>query len=188
MKKIVVMIGMGILSLSALHAQQDSTLNRTVVVENEYNPTVMDASKINVMPKMNEPKATKKNIDYATSLRPVSAWDYQVMSPVVRDWQTGGAYRGYLHAGYGNNGNVDLGVGYLWNISEKDRLNISASLDGWNGELKGWHRLFMDWSAKEWTSRLYNTKVEVDYKHSFKQMDLYLGGNFRSQVITYMPS
>ena len=188
MKKIVVMIGMGILSLSALHAQQDSTLNRTVVVENEYNPTVMDASKINVMPKMNEPKATKKNIDYATSLRPVSAWDYQVMSPVVRDWQTGGAYRGYLHAGYGNNGNVDLGVGYLWNISEKDRLNISASLDGWNGELKGGHRLFMDWSAKEWTSRLYNTKVEVDYKHSFKQMDLYLGGNFRSQVFTYMPS
>ena len=40
------------LPLSAAYAQQDSTLNRTVVVENEYNPHIMDASKINVLPKV----------------------------------------------------------------------------------------------------------------------------------------
>ena len=38
------------LPLSVAYAQQDSTLNRTVVVENEYNPNIMDASKINVLP------------------------------------------------------------------------------------------------------------------------------------------
>ena len=64
---------MGLLPLIGAFAQQDTTVNRTVIVENEYNPTVMDASKINVMPQMNETKATKKNINYATSLRQVSA-------------------------------------------------------------------------------------------------------------------
>lgn len=181
MKKLAVIIGIGLWAVSATYAQQDTTLNRTVIVENEYNPTVMDASKINVMPKMNEPKATKKNIDYATSLRPVSAWEYQVMSPVVRDWVSDGAYRGYLHAGYGSNGNVELGVGYLWDISQNDRLNVAASLDGWNYEAK-------DTESEDWKSRFYQTKVGLDYKHAFKRVDFLLGGHFRSQVFNYMPS
>ena len=66
MKKIAFIAGMGLLSVSALQAQQDSTLNRTVIVENQYNPTVMDASKINVLPKVEEPAVPKANIAYAT--------------------------------------------------------------------------------------------------------------------------
>ena len=34
--------------------EKDSTLNRTVVVENQYNPEVMDAFKVNVMPEVEE--------------------------------------------------------------------------------------------------------------------------------------
>ena len=54
------------LPLSVAYAQQDSTLNRTVVVENEYNPNIMDASKINVLPRVEEPAVMKKGIEYAT--------------------------------------------------------------------------------------------------------------------------
>ena len=68
------------LPLSVAYAQQDSTLNRTVVVENEYNPNIMDASKINVLPKVEEPAVMKKGIEYATALRPVLAWTYVGMS------------------------------------------------------------------------------------------------------------
>ena len=39
--------------------EKDSTLNRTVVVENQYNPEVMDAFKVNVMPEVEE--AAKAN-------------------------------------------------------------------------------------------------------------------------------
>lgn len=172
---------MGLLPLIGAFAQQDTTVNRTVIVENEYNPTVMDASKINVMPQMNEPKATKKNINYATSLRPVSAWDYQVMSPVVREWESGTAYRGYVRGGYGNNGNVDLAAGYLWDVSKKDRLNVSVSLDGHNYETE-------DTEGEDWKNRFYRTKVGLDYKHSFNKVDFLLGGDFCSQVFNYMPS
>lgn len=49
---------------SALQAQttqpKDTTMNRTVVVEQEYNPDIMDASKVNVLPKVEEPTVSKK--------------------------------------------------------------------------------------------------------------------------------
>lgn len=179
MKKIAVIAGMGLLSLSAAYAQQDSTLNRTVVVENQYNPTVMDASKINVLPKVEEPVVPKRNIDYATSLRPVGAWKNEAMSPIVRDWTSDAAYRGYLRAGYGNNGNVDARLGYLWDISTKDRLNIAATFGGWDGDLSKFY-------DQDWKSRLYNTKVGLDYRHAFKKMDFLLGGSFRSRVFNYV--
>ena len=181
MKKIAILTVLGFMPLVGAFAQQDTTVNRTVIVENEYNPTVMDASKINVMPKMNEPKATKKDINYATSLRPVSAWDYQAMSPVVREWESAPAYRGYLRGGYGNNGNVDMGAGYLWDITERDRLDFSASLDGHNYEAE-------DPNGEDWKNRFYRTKVGLDYKHAFNKVDLLLGGDYCSQVFNYMPS
>ena len=180
MKKKIVIASMGMCAFLATYAQQqDTTLVRTVVVENQYNPTVMDASKINVLPKVEEPTVPKANIDYATSIRPVAGWVNQSMSPIVREWKPDAAYRGYLRAGYGNNGNVDARLGYLWDISNKDRLNVEASLGGWNGELT-------DRNGEDWTSRLYNTRLGLDYRHTFKKMDLMLGGAYRSQVFNYM--
>ena len=35
-------------------------MNRTVVVEQEYNPDIMDASKVNVLPKVEEPTVSRK--------------------------------------------------------------------------------------------------------------------------------
>ena len=65
--------------ISAQEQKKDSTLNRTVVVENQYNPEVMDAFKVNVLPKVEEPAVAKKNIDYATSLRPLTSWTVRPM-------------------------------------------------------------------------------------------------------------
>lgn len=63
------------LPLSVAYAQQDSTLNRTVVVENEYNPNIMDASKINVLPKVEEPAVMKKRHRICYSLAPCFGLD-----------------------------------------------------------------------------------------------------------------
>ena len=178
MKKKLIIASLGILPWVASYAQQDTTLVRTVVVENEYNPTVMDASKINVLPKVEEPTVPKTHIDYSTSIRSVASWNYQAMSPIVKDWTADAAYRGYLRAGYGNNGNVDAALGYLWDITKKDRLNVAALLDGWNGELP--------LKGSDWTSRYYRTQVGLDYKHSFKKIDFLLGGSYRSQVFNYI--
>lgn len=178
MKKKFVIFSMGLMSLVAAQAQQaDTTLVRTVVVENQYNPTVMDASKINVLPKVEEPTVPKTHIDYATSLRPVTAWNYQAMSPMVREWEADAAYRGYLRAGYGNNGNVDARLGYLWDITNKDRLNIGASLGGWNGDVS--------WKETDWSSRFYRSQIGLDYLHAFNKVDFRIGGNYGAQVFNY---
>ena len=43
----------------------------------------MDASKINVLPRVEEPAVVKKGIEYATALRPVAAWNYEEIFPIV---------------------------------------------------------------------------------------------------------
>ena len=46
-------------NLQAQNTQpKDTTMNRTVVVEQEYNPDILDASKVNVLPKVEEPTVT----------------------------------------------------------------------------------------------------------------------------------
>ena len=66
MKKIqYILAGTMLVSLS-LGAQaqtqpQDTTMNRTVVVEQEYNPDIMDASKVNVLPRVEPPDAGNPN-------------------------------------------------------------------------------------------------------------------------------
>lgn len=170
-----------LLPLSAVYPQQqDSTLNRTVVVENEYNPNIPDASKINVLPRVEEPATVKKDIEYATALRPVSAWSYENMSPISREWALDKAKRGYLRGGYGNYGNVDFKAGYLWDMTKSDRLRVGVSLDGHNGTLK-------DGNDTDWKSRFYTTDFRFDYSHDFRKVTLEPGGGFGSQVFNYMP-
>ena len=57
------------------YAQNDTVTNRVVIVENEYNPTIMDASKLNVLPQIEEPSVPKSVIDYATVVRPTDKWE-----------------------------------------------------------------------------------------------------------------
>lgn len=180
MKKVAIIVLAGFLPLSVAHAQKDSTLNRTVVVENEYNPDIMDASKINVLPKVEEPAVVKKGIEYATALRPVSAWNYEEMSPITRKWMMENAKRGYVRAGYGNYGNVDFKASYLWDITKNDRLQVATSLDGMNGTLNGYDN-------EDWKSRFYASAFRIGYGHSFNRFDLNLGGSIGSQVFNYMP-
>ena len=180
MKRIAMIAGLGMMALTAAYAQQNNTeLERTVVVENQYNPTVMDASKINVLPKVEEPSVPKSNIDYVTSLRPVSAWNYQSMGLMPREQVVDAIYRGWFRTGYGTHGNVDVKAGYEGFVGSKDRLGVAASLDGWNGELAGLNE-------EDWTSRLYDTRLGLDYRHSFRKTDLALGGYYRSQVFNYL--
>ncbi len=181
MKKRISLLLLAALPLTATYAQnqKDSTVNRTVVVENEYNPHLSGASKINALPKVDEPAVEKKNVTYATDLRPVSAWTYDNMSPINREWTADPAKRGYLRAGYGTLNNVDVKAGYIADFSKKDRLQVNFSLDGWNGDMDNRY-------VNDWHSRLYRTDLGLDYSHEFSKVRLDMGGSFGSQVFNYM--
>lgn len=47
-------------SIQAQTQPKDTTVNRTVIVEQQYNPDIMDAAKVNVLPKVEEPSVSKR--------------------------------------------------------------------------------------------------------------------------------
>lgn len=163
----------------AQEQQKDSTLNRTVVVENQYNPEVMDAFKVNVLPKVEEPAVAKKNIDYATTVRPLTAWTVRPMDSFTRDLAWKGAPRGYIRGAYGSRNNADLKASYLWDITEHDRLDVMASLYGFCGDVS------VDDLSADWKARFYRTDLSAVYSHAFRKVDLRLGGSFASQVFNH---
>ena len=61
-----IFLGMALVALPSLAQVQpqskDTTMNRTVVVEQEYNPIILDASKVNVLPKVEEPVVKRLNM------------------------------------------------------------------------------------------------------------------------------
>lgn len=167
--------------ISAQHAK-DSTLNRTVVVENQYNPEVMDAFKVNVLPKVEEPVVEKRGIDYASSVRPFTAWPFVPMESMEARQNQPLAAKGYFRAAYGNRNNLDLKGSYLWDLSEADQLGVMASLYGFSGKLDGY-----DTKSADWDARFFRTDASLDYRHRFEKLSLNVGGAFASQVFNYMP-
>ena len=151
---------------------QDTTLNRTVVVEQEYAPDIMSASKINVLPQVEAPTATKHTVEYDASLRPATYIPATAMPSYMGKETQPEPLPGYLRFGYGNNGNLDVYANYLFLLSERDKLNINFSLNGMDGELD------LPDGAETWNSYHYRTRASLDYTHRFKAVDLKAEGNF----------
>ena len=124
---------------SSLQAQttqpKDTTMTRTVVVEQEYNPDIMDASKVNVLPKVEEPTVSKKEVEYATTFFPATSVPAGLMRPYTGKEVQPGTTPGYVRAGYGNYGNLDILANYLFRLSQKDKLNVRFQMDGMDGKL-----------------------------------------------------
>lgn len=162
---------------SGLQAQttqlKDTTMNRTVVVEQEYNPDIMDASKVNVLPKVEEPTVSKKEVEYATTFFPATSVPAGLMNPYTGKEIQPGSTPGYVRAGYGNLGNLDVLANYLFRLSDKDKLNVRFQMDGMDGKLT---IPFTD--NEKWNAFYYRTRANVDYTHQFNKLDLNIAGNF----------
>lgn len=145
--------------------KKETPMNRTVVVEKEYNPDIMDASKVNVLPKVQDPTVAKKAIEYNTSLLPFASLNYP-MQPSLMHLDQQKYKAGYARLGYGTNGNLDAKVAYLFHLSDKDQLGVLATLDGMNTKIKV--PSFIDNKEKiDWQSRYYSSALNVNYQHLF---------------------
>lgn len=159
----------------------DSTLNRTVVVENEYDPQIMDANKINLLPDIEEPQPTRKEIVYAQTVHPFSAFRYRAMPSYAPKPVQPDSPHSYINLGYGNNGNVTGEMNYLFDFSPADRFNVNAAFDGFNFDPDRTEEL------EGWKSRFYQTQIKADYAHRFRSAELGVSGSFSSQVFNYLP-
>lgn len=160
----------------------DSTMIRTVVVEQEYNPNIKDATKINVLPKVADPTVTPNAVQYDTSISPLGNIPSGTMPAFTGTERQDKPRVGFLRFGYGNNGNLETRANYLFLLSDRDRLNLGASVNGMNGKLT------LPDSDTKWDSRYYRTRAGVDYSHMFNAVNLDLGGHFGLSNFNYLPS
>lgn len=166
--------------LNAQRQDSDSTLTRTVVVEQEYNPSVLDATKLNVLPPVDEPQVSKKEVAYDTKFSPSYSFPQTNMPAFVGKESFAKAKPGYFRLGYGNYGNVDSRANYRFNLSEKDQLNLGLSLFGMNGKLD-----LLE--SGKWNAHYYKTSGGINYLHQFGKANLKLGGDFGLSNFNYQP-
>ena len=160
-------------NLQAQNTQpKDTTMTRTVVVEQEYNPDILDASKVNVLPKVEEPTVSKKEVEYATTFFPATSIPADLMRPYVGTEVQPGSKPGYIRAGYGNYGNLDLLANYLFRLSDRDKLNVRFQMDGMDGKLT------MPEADTKWNAYYYRTRANIDYIHQFNKVDFNIAANF----------
>ena len=185
MKKIRIFI---LITLTAFPARmaaqtqpQDSTLNRTVVVEQEYAPNIRDAAKINAVPAVEAPVVQPKAVEYDNRLQPAGDIPAENMQAYAGRQKLSKATPGYLRLGYGNYGNLDIRANYLFCLSPKDRLNLTFGMDGMNGTLH------IPGSTSEWDSYYYRTHAAIDYRHAFRQVDMDLAGHFDLSNFNFLP-
>ena len=187
MKRIqhIILAGMASVLLPAgLLAQtqpQDSTLSRTVVVEQEYNPDIMDAAKINVVPQVEPPVATKSAVEYDSRLVPAQDIPAATMQAYRGQEAFPKALPGYVRVGYGNYGNLDVRANYLFNLTNRDKLNLTFTMDGMDGSLD------LPANAGKWDSYYYRTHAGIDYRHAFSKMDMNVAGHFDLNNFNFLP-
>ena len=186
MKKIQYLFGM--LAIAALPTRaeaqsqaKDSTLSRTVMVEQEYNPDIMDASKVNVLPQVVPPTVSKKDVEYDATLTPAKNIPASLMQAYTGTEEQPKPQRGYARLGYGNYGNLDARANYLFILPNRDKLNLNLHANGMDGKLR------LPESAEKWDARYYRTHLGMDYTHAFKKVDLDIAGQFGLSNFNFLP-
>ncbi len=161
---------------------QDTTMNRVMVVEQEYTPEIVDASRIDLLPKVELPVIVKSQVEYAISATPAKEVPAGVMPPLIVNEQQPNPKTGFLRLGAGNYGNVDVLANYLFLLSPKDKLDLYFKLNGMKGNLD------LPDNTEDWKSHYYRTRAAVNYLHHFNQVDFNLAGQFGLSNFNFIPN
>lgn len=182
-RSIVVCVSLlaGFTYASAQISKNDSTLNRTVVVEREYNPIIKGTTKVNVLPKVEEPNITPKKVEYDLAAMQPKSYSVALVSPLVATETEVLPKVGYLRFGFGNNGNLDARAHYTYLISPKDKLTFDFTSYGLNGKLNGFNSQF-----GKWDSFYYRTFGSLAYEHKFDAAILKFNGGYKVNNFNFL--
>lgn len=176
MKKQILIIAAIAISNSLL-AQKDS-LNAVIQVENEYNPVVVKANKKNFTPRI-ETESENKPLDliFSQEATPYSQFVSERNTNSLLPQQES-QLPGYARLGYGNNNNIDIMAGYHFDISEKDKVRLLASMNGYSANIDG--------VIDDWDSRFFTTWISADYTHRFDNLSVGVETNINNKVFNYL--
>ena len=164
--------------------QKDTTMNRTVVVENEYTPDIQDAQKINILPQIDEPIAKSVQVEYSTKANPVGTLPEGTIELFQKKENQPDDTPGILRVGYGNKSNTDILGNYLFNLSDNDKLNLNFNFNGMNGDLDPVNGD----TYRKWDAFYFRTNAAANYTHNFQQMDFDAASHFGLSNFNYKPN
>ena len=173
----------GLNAQAQIQQQQDTTMNRVMVIEHEYTPEIMDAVKINILPAVEAPVVVKKEVEYAIVAQPTNNIPAETMQPFIAKEKQPKPKMGFVRLGAGNYGNVDVLANYLWLISPKDKLDAYFQLDGMRGDLTNPYE-----ESEKWKSHYYRTRASLKYQHQFSKVDLNVGAQFGLSNFNLLPA
>ena len=115
------------LSMAQHKAKQDTTYNQKVVLEREFNPAFKDASRIEVLPPISEPKREKQPIQYQFSrLDAMPPLQWKIVAPEKKlDRYNYSHQTGYINIGLGLPTNSLIYGGIELLNDETNRLDLT---------------------------------------------------------------
>ena len=181
---LTLLLGAAGLTAYAQHTTQpnDTTLTRTVVVEREYTPEILDAQKVNVIPQVVPPVSHHPSVDYDKQLHPANAIPAQVMSPTIIPLAQASGWPGLLRIGFGNLSQWDALAAYRFKPSERDVLSLSAHA---TGDKSNFNLMNED---TPWSSSHLHGNFDAHYSHRFQRSELTTKGHFGLRKFDLLPS
>ena len=146
--------------LCPLQAQSDSALNRTIMVERDFQPVIQAAGKVSTRPAVVTKTIEPTPVEYSTYTAEVapSPTISSMLSQPTR-FEAGKAYDGYIRGGLGHPQTL-FDFGYHLDDGKNSILDVYAH-----------HKA--EWGL----AALSKTKVGLDFTHPFSTCDLYFGVN-----------
>lgn len=172
------------LSLNAQTAAKDTVLNKQVILQRDYSPTINDASRINSNPSIFEPNIQKKSLNFEQKAPQLLINNNRLGDSKAGEIMTDVEYskkRGYAQLAAGNYANIEGALGYRIVNSERDRLNLFGSYDATSGKLSYAERLHYD-RVKAKSSDL---NVNLNYQHTFDPSILTIEALYRNLGYNY---
>ncbi|MEG1616071.1 MAG: hypothetical protein RR202_04185 [Bacteroidales bacterium] len=147
---------------------KDSTLNRELLLEKEYNPIVRDADKINKLPEVEAPRANKTQIVYSDlSVQATPTAEANTLTAGdIRTTYDFSKKRGYLNLSGGNYLNLNGNLGYRFIDSQKAVFGIELEHQSASGTVD-----YIDFNG-DTKQKINDNHANLYYRHFFKNFKL----------------
>ena len=189
---LIAMLGCSI-QIHAQTATKDTTLQRILILEKEYNPIIDKASKINILPEIKEPQAPQVKIEFSNFSTPanIQPEPSQVDAAQYFTDLESSKKKGYVRAGISTFVNVDGDAGYQILNNETDELSVWFTHRSSYGNVKSLQtndkkklELNDNIGAFRYSHNFGASKLFADAKYTFSKFNDFGGVLLESPLLT----
>lgn len=183
MKPYILTAGFLLLASGIFAQRQDSLLRRQMELEREFNPSLMDANKINSLPALQQPTIKKANTAFSSwaeraipSLEIALPQPGNAMTEIPYDTK-----KGYAGISAGNNANIDGIFGYRLLENKTDKLNFFFRHNSTNSNVD----YVQDSSPKSNKLSAMDNLGELSYEHLSDALKFDIGASYLHSIFNY---